>query len=161
MGTRGKFGFFYKGRYYISYNHFDSYPSYLGVRLILEILDADLDKWIKLLEKIKLVSDDVKPRPEDIERLEKYTDLTISSCSTDDWDCLLYHTQGSFYHVLHCGYLENVHGVDMEEEYFYILDLDNRVLRVEDHEEEEFDATIALDREELMKYMKEWSEKSN
>ncbi len=84
MGTRGKFGFFYKGKYYMCYNHYDSYPSYLGVHLLLEIIHADLDEWIKLLENIKEVSDEVKPTEEDIEKLENYTNLTVSNESTED-----------------------------------------------------------------------------
>ena len=156
MGTRGKFGFYHKGKYYMCYNHYDSYPSYLGVHLLLEILGADLDEWIKLLEKIKLVSDDVKPRPEDIKRLAKYTNLTVSSCSTSEWYCLLYLTQGSFYHVLHCGYMKNVYGTGMGEDYEYVLDLDNKVFRAEGGE---LDVSIPLEKEELMKYVTEWSKK--
>lgn len=38
MGTRGLFGFYYKGKYYLCYNHFDSYFSYLGKNLIREII---------------------------------------------------------------------------------------------------------------------------
>ncbi len=130
MGTRGKFGFFYKGKYYMCYNHYDSYPRELGVKLILEITRADFDEWIKLLENIKEVSEDVKPTPEDIEKLEKYTDLTVSGQSTDDWYCLLRLTQGSFFRVLNSGYMENVSS-DMDEEYVYVLDLDNRVFRAQ------------------------------
>jgi len=36
MGTRGLFGF-RRGRYYVVYNHFDSYPSGLGFQLWKEI----------------------------------------------------------------------------------------------------------------------------
>jgi len=94
----------------MSYNRLDSYPRGLGVDLILEILHADLDEWIKLLENIKEieVSEELKPTPEDIKRLEKYTDLTIGKQSTDDWNCLLAFTQGSFSNVLNCGYIRNV-----------------------------------------------------
>lgn len=37
MGTRGQFGFFYKGFAFIWYNQYDSYPSYLGM-IILSFL---------------------------------------------------------------------------------------------------------------------------
>ena len=156
MGTRGKFGFFYKGKYYICYNNYDSYPSSLGVHLILELIRADLDEWIKLLENITEVSEDIKPTPEDIEKLEKYTDLTVSDESTEDWYCLLKMTQGSFYRVLHSGYMENVHDVPKDEEYIYVLDLDEKVFRAQGRYDA-FDLTIKLETEELIKCAIEWS----
>ena len=61
----------------MGYNHWDSYQSGLGVHLLLEIIHADLDEWVKLLENLKEVSDeDRKPTPEEMEKLEKYTDLS-------------------------------------------------------------------------------------
>jgi len=154
MGTRGKFGFYYKGKYYMCYNHYDSYPSYLGVHLILEILKADLDEWTKLLESMKEVSQAVKPTAEDIEKLKKYTDLTVSSCSKQEWFCLLRLTQGSFYHVLQADYMENVTEGDMGEEYVYVLDLDQKEFRAKGYE---LDVSMKLEKEEMLKYAKEWS----
>jgi len=155
MGTRGKFGFLYKGKYYICYNHQDSYPSNLGVHLLLEILHANLDEWIKLLENIKEVSEDVEPTPEDIKNLKKYTWLDVGDQSTKDWYCLLRFTQGSFYHVLNSGYMENVEG-DMWEEYTYVLDLDNMVFKAKGVGLDEVE--IKLEKEELLKYARKWSE---
>jgi len=155
MGTRGKFGFFYKGKYYTCYNHSDSYPSYLGVHLILEIIRADLDEWIKLLENMKEVSRDVKPTPEDIKRLEKYTDLSVSTGSTEEWYCLLNLTQGSFYHVLHSGYMENVEEIDMSEDYYYVLDLDNRKFQA--FGGADLDVSMDLEINELIRFAREWS----
>jgi hypothetical protein len=37
MGTRGLWSVFFRGRYYIYYNHFDSYPEGLGQILIDQI----------------------------------------------------------------------------------------------------------------------------
>ncbi len=158
MGTRGKFGFSYKGKYYIGYNHWDSYLSGLGVRLILEIIHADLDEWIKLLENIKEVSDDeAEPTPEEIKKLEGYADM--SGCSKfKSWDKILELTQGSFYHMLHAGYLVNVNDYDVDEEFIYLLDLDNKVFRVQGvRQDEEFEKTIKLETEELIKCAIEWS----
>ena len=154
MGNPGKFGFYYKGKYYICYNHCDSYPSYLGVHLILEILKANLDEWALTLESIKEVSDDVKPTAADIVKLERYTDLTVNKQSTEDWYCLLRLTQGSFYHVLKAGYLENVDGYDVGQGYVYVLDLDKKEFRAKGGK---LDVTIPLEKEELLKYAKEWS----
>jgi len=154
MGCRGKFGFLYKGKLYMCYNHQDSYPSNLGVHLLLEILHANLDEWIKLLENIKEVWDDVEPTPEDIEKLKKYTCLAVSSQSTKDWYCLLRHTQGSFYHVLNSGYLMNVEG-DMDEEHTYLLDLDKKVFKAKGWGLAEVE--IKLEKEELLSYARKWA----
>jgi len=136
------------------YNHYDSYPSYLGVHLILEILKADLDEWIKLLEDMKEISDDMKPTAEDVAKLEKYTDLNVSSKSTEDWYCLLRLAQGSFQHVLNAGYMENVEGCEMGEEYVYVLDLDKKEFRAKGYE---LDVRMKLEKEEMLKYAREWS----
>lgn len=37
MGTSGLFGFVYNGKYYVVYNHYDSYPDGLGQDIINEI----------------------------------------------------------------------------------------------------------------------------
>jgi len=62
MGTRGIFGFIYKGKRYIVYNHFDSYPSGLGLWLLIEIISlalpsCDFSSWIEKLEKIHNIAD--------------------------------------------------------------------------------------------------------
>jgi len=156
MTIRGKFGFFYKGKYYICYNRFDSYPSGLGVELILELIHADLEEWIKLLENIQEVSKDIKPTPEDIKKLEKYTDLSYGGSATA-WENLLRLTQGSFYHVLHSGYMINVNEKDVSEEYIYVLDLDNKEFRAEGVYSHDIDVTSSLEIEELVKLAIEWS----
>lgn len=43
MGTRGTIIFYYQGVYYSMYNHMDSYPQWLGVRLV-KFLDSTLWK---------------------------------------------------------------------------------------------------------------------
>lgn len=57
MGTRGYFGFFYKGKYYLIYNHYDSYPSYLGKKLVEEIkkaiADGSFGTWIEMFKQLK------------------------------------------------------------------------------------------------------------
>jgi hypothetical protein len=63
MGTRGWFVFVFKGKYYIIYNHFDSYPSGLGASLLEQIFDlmhkfqGDIKTacahWTNLLSKLE------------------------------------------------------------------------------------------------------------
>ena len=152
MGTRGLFGFYYKGKYYVVYNHFDSYPSGLGVDIVNELKWAikagKLDEWIALLEKIKIIDYDMKPTAEDIEKLKPYTDLRVSSQSTLDWYCLLRHCQGSLESVLNSGYLLNAvnsTGNPNWEEYAYIVNFDTKKLDfyISDRLEESFELDVA------------------
>ena len=134
------------------YNQFDSYPAGLGYRLLLELLNANFDEWAKLLEKIKEISDDIKPTPQEIEKLKKYT-YSREDEDDKDWYDLLYFTQGSFYHVLHCGYLCNVANIKMCDDYNQILDLDNKGFRGKG---DDLEVVIPLERNEIIKDAKEW-----
>ncbi|SNW62242.1 Hypothetical protein ORPV_338 [Orpheovirus IHUMI-LCC2] len=132
MGTRGLFGFVYKGKYYVAYNHYDSYPDYLG-QLILDEIKAMLkcgsfDEWLEMAKRIKVVGN-VNPTAEDINLLKEYTDLSVSRQSTDDWYCLLRKCQGSLKNVLESGYILNhveEDGSPCFEEYAYLLNFDNK-----------------------------------
>lgn len=132
MGTRGYFGFIYKGKYYAVYNHWDSYYEGLGVLLLQEILEAMKDlsfyAWPYLLTQLKVVNDSIPPTPEDIEKLKIYTNLTVSQQDTQDWYCLLRGCQGSFVKVLQSGYILNAvdseGGRPQDEAYNYYIDFD-------------------------------------
>jgi len=130
MGTRGLFGFFYKGKYYLVYNHLDSYPLGLGADLIGELRTADFEAWKAMLDKIIVVTEATIVTPEDIQRLSSYTDLTVSQQSTRDWYGLLRGCQGSYIKVLQSGYLlqarEDLTDIekDLMIEYVYVANLD-------------------------------------
>lgn len=135
MGTRGLFGFYYKGKYYVVYNHWDSYPAGLGRIIVTQLQKAirsnQLEEWIRLLEQLKVVDPQVPPTPEDIQKLSPYTDLGVSTQSTSDWYCLLRGCQGSLDQVLRSGYLLNAtdpEGTPSWEEYAYVVNLDTRKL---------------------------------
>lgn len=144
MGTRGLFGFFYKGKYYVIYNHWDSYPSGLGADVVKElknaIKDGGLERWIELLIQIKVVDESIPPTVEDIKKLAAYTNLKVSRQSTADWYCLLRDCQGSINEVLSSGYLLNhvdEKGIPCWEEYAYIVNFDTNKLDFRGYDEDE------------------------
>lgn len=58
MGTNGLFIFKYKGKYYVFYNHYDSYPNIpqgLCSRLIEDLKKYNLEQLTQLLEKFILL----------------------------------------------------------------------------------------------------------
>ena len=134
MGTRGLFGFYYKGNYYLFYNHFDSYTEGLGRDLINEIKTAisenRLDEWKDKILMLKKVSEDDHPTDDDINKLKEFTDLRVSNQSTSDWYCLLRKCQGSYEKCLSSGYYldsnynETYLTGDIFIEYSYILNFD-------------------------------------
>lgn len=132
MGTRGLFGFRWKGVYYLMYNHWDSYPSGLGRALLEELLKAVWREWFRMFRRLRLIRDEDPVRKKDIRRLEKWTDLTVGSQTTQDWYCLLRKCQGSMKAVLESGYML-LHGEyrhphewnDVFIEYVYVVNFDN------------------------------------
>jgi hypothetical protein len=52
MGTRGQKVYRYKGRYFVYYNHMDSYPSYFGLKVLHQIPSnvskEDFEEWVRL-----------------------------------------------------------------------------------------------------------------
>ena len=50
MGTRGYKVYRHKGRYYVHYNHYDSYPSCYGLQVLREIprnSKEEFEEWLK------------------------------------------------------------------------------------------------------------------
>ena len=135
MGTRGLYGFYYKNKFYVVYNHCDSYPEHLG-KLIVEEIQKALDNnqimdWRIKMESLKVVNYDIKPTQEEIKKLKPYTDLEVSSESTDAWYYLLKKTQQSLEKVLDSGFIINDvddFGRPYYEEYAYILNFDTNQL---------------------------------
>lgn len=131
MGSRGLFGFYYQNKYYVVYNHFDSYPEGLGKQIVDEIKqaikDGKLNEWENKLQTIKIIDTNIDPTLHDIKKLYAYTDLSVSSQSQLDWYCLLRKTQGSLKKVIKSGYMINsvdADGSPIFEQYAYILNFD-------------------------------------
>ena len=113
MGTPGLFGFFYKGKLYLVYNHFDSYPSGLGAWLAREIIaimsSNGLEEWKTKLDGIITILPDHKA-PTQTEKilLVNYHDenLNTDTSANAQWYRLLHKCQGHYVKFL-CNPCQN------------------------------------------------------
>lgn len=136
MGTRGFIGFAVRGQTKLVYNHFDSYPEYLGVNVY-----KTLKRWLSSGEiehraeqayKLEAVAPGSKPTAEDRERLRKYSSPGVGEPGS--WYELLRETQGDLDMTLDAGVYEEA-GDDWPRdslfcEWGYLVDLDGRKLEV-------------------------------
>jgi len=83
MGTRGFLGFVVDGDEKIGYSHYDSYPSGLGIDTLTWLREAvsDMDGLCTQAAALRVVSDDVAPTDEDVERLRPFLDAGIGGLS--------------------------------------------------------------------------------
>ena len=136
MGTRGAVGYRLGSIDKVTYNHFDSYPTGLGVAVLDYIRKFSDKEILEASRNIVLVEQDSKPTPE--QKIEcafaKTADLTVSKQSTDDWYCLLRNIQGKLeaYHtgVRYMINSENFLGDSLFCEWAYIINLDTKTLEV-------------------------------
>jgi hypothetical protein len=89
MGTPGLIKLVCKEKTIYVYNHFDSYPSGLGVSLIAQIkniLATHGKEWlITKISALIVVDENDVPDQMIINKLAKYTDLTVSNQNVNDW----------------------------------------------------------------------------
>jgi hypothetical protein len=94
MSTRGAYGFRLDGQDKITYNHFDSYPDGLG-RALVEWLHAHPPAtWRTVAARLRLVTEDTPPTPEDIVRYAPWGDTSVSASAPTEWYALLHDAQG-------------------------------------------------------------------
>lgn len=136
MGTRGAFGFKYRGIYYMFYNNSDSYFTHLGIKLLKEIKDMlenkCMDTWIAKLLSLKLISE-VYTESKD------YATTMASNAETKENITNLFNGYISSYELaLEIGYvdIDNV-SIDITKyyndifmEYVYVLNLDDKKIEI-------------------------------
>ena len=140
MGTRGFVGFCAEGNETIVYNQFDSYPSGIGLDVLEFARTVNTwevsDPWEVVKNqaaRLIHVSDDVPPTEEDVITLAPWTNLNVSTRSTDDWYCLTRETHGNPGAILACGYADHAPEWPYDSlfcEWGYLLDLDFYKLEV-------------------------------
>ena len=93
MGTRGYKVYRHKGRYYVYYNHYDSYPSGLGLDILREIPrnvpKEEFEEWVRKRDSQELNDpDDTINRVSDN---QPDNDLFIEWIYEIDLDNLVFH----------------------------------------------------------------------
>ena len=151
MSTRGLLGFKYNGVVKMTYNHSDSYPSGLGLRLKEELNNYSVDEMKEAFDKIIMVDDDRKKVPYNIlkELLEKdYISLSEDYKKADNKEEFIYNIKDpSWYFIVHSwqGRIEpyidyspaymtdgEIYNDPVSIEYTYIINLDNGILECRD-----------------------------
>ena len=130
MSTRGALGFRLNEKDYITYNHSDSYPDWLG-RNVAEWA-ASVKDWDKVKEKVlnlKRVNRDKQPGAHHRLALAEFHDPSVDDGKS--WYSLLRDTQGNPDAVLRAGfYIPNERFLkdSLYCEYAYIINLDTMEL---------------------------------
>jgi len=131
MSTSGSYGFRINGQDKLFYNHWDSYPDGLGFKVLDFIRTTSYDEMREIAERIQLVDDSTPPTQEQIEICRKAgtINLNVGDQSETDWYCLLRNAQGklSFYKS---GFPFLLGTERCEDEWTYIIDLDNETFDV-------------------------------
>ena len=139
MGTRGLIIIVYDGRFIVLYNRYDSDPTKLGRKLVMEMKEL-LEKHTiieikELLNNIKHISgcnNDILPTEDEKEKLKIFSENTNKH---NTWLDLLRKCEGSILKIIESGYaiiqddIKNIenHGY-MQIEYEYQLNLDEDLL---------------------------------
>lgn len=132
MGTRGCYGFRKNGIDKLTYNHFDSYPDYLGKIMVKFCKETSLDEMNAIYDRLILVNEDNKPTLKQIEECKKYYDGSVSCNTPEDWYCLLRNAQGEpnvyknglRYMIDNCNFIKD----SLWCEFAYIINLDTKKL---------------------------------
>jgi len=95
MGTRGIHGFSKGGKFKISYNQYDMYPTGVGADLAKELRDMSVRELNEAWKRIRLVSGKRPPSDKNKERYAGIGNLDVSTGSMDDWYCVLRNCQGT------------------------------------------------------------------
>lgn len=140
MGTRGICGFVVNGEEKLTYNHWDSYPSGLGVSILSWLRSLNEDTLPEARERaagLRLVDDQAVPSLEDKIQLSRFADTTVGGPATNteitSYYQLLRKTQG-------CPWLNLEAGVMIESadfaydglfcEWAYVVDFDESTFEV-------------------------------
>lgn len=135
MGTRGIWGFVHEGKEYLTYNHFDSYPSGLGQNIAQYLNSVDVEFLRSRVRELRLVNEaGPGPTPDEVERLACFADRGVQDGDLrKKWYVLLRHTQGDPEATLRAGVMidgASFAGESIFCEWGYVIDLDEELFEV-------------------------------
>jgi len=132
MSTRGFITFVIDGKEKTTYNHSDSYPSWLGVRMLKWLRET----WTEIapgVRALRVVDESTPPTAEDIQRLAEWSWGARQHGGGADlrpgqqWYDLLHETQGDPAAILAAGVIEDGSTFPQDSlfaEWGYVVDLD-------------------------------------
>lgn len=141
MSTRGFISIKHDGKIIGTYNHSDSYPTWLGVRMVEFIQQNDLDAIATKLDTVVTVDEDESPTAAQLEHL-KERGFWANVSTGSDWYSALRNAQGNLAAYIEAGYIPRFdvqHYLDKGDcfiEYGYVVDLDERLLIVYEYGED-------------------------
>lgn len=128
MSTNGTIAIKADGEVYRTYNHSDSYPSWLGARVGEFIRDADADIVRRQVKAMRIVDESAKADPASLAILEAHG-IAQNVSAGDDWYAALRGLQGNLAGYLLVGIWPNWTWGD-NQEWGYLADFDERKLFV-------------------------------
>jgi hypothetical protein len=124
-------GFAHDGQLKAAYNHFDSYPSWLGKRVLQWLATADLEEAVGKFDRLESVTEEV---PATAEQISRYKEITgIEDVKTSDWYWLLRDAQGEPQEMLNSGFFVDASDFALDSlfcEWGYVVDLDAKQVEV-------------------------------
>lgn len=136
MGTRGAYGFRKNGVDKLTYNHYDSYPSWLGSKVVKFCKNHSIKELNEIFDKIIMIDESNTPTENQIDECIKngFADFSVSTGSKDNWYCLLRNCQGNLECLANAK--DHAYMIDKNDfikdsvfcEYAYIINLDDEVL---------------------------------
>lgn len=137
MGTRGLVGVVIDDTPKATYNHFDSYPTGLGLDVVKFVQGLDwenLDADREAFQNLTLVDESENPTDEQIDVLNaRGIDSPVAVSTGVDWYAWLREAQGNLSEYLRIGFMPNgtTFGSDsLFCEWGYLVNLDNQTVEV-------------------------------
>jgi hypothetical protein len=139
MSTRGLIGFRLNGQDKLTYNHFDSYPAHMLVKILTdmrELIAPDgLPELRRRVEEILMVgNEDDIPSAEELEFFRDFLDESVGDTSNGlTWYNLLRRAQGNLLAYLSAGVMiDSAYFIEdsLFCEWAYIINLDTNCLEV-------------------------------
>lgn len=132
MGTRGLYGFRKNGIDKLTYNHYDSYPDWLGENIVQFCQQTSIEEMHEIFDRIILVDENSKATAKQIKECIEYYDEHVSTQTPTEWYCLLRNAQGNP-NVYKAGLKYMIDNQNFIKdslfcEYAYIINLDEECL---------------------------------